>query len=765
MAFERFLIAPFNTGLQTNLRPWLIMEDAFEVLNNAYVFRGRVKKRFGSYLMGYGYPSLATAPLFSRLRILLGTTNGAGNLAGNVPGIVYKIGQMFSVGTEMFTVYQQGAPAALKSTGAGTGTFNTTTGAFSIVGSSANTDVYFYPAEPVLGLAQYENGQINNYPSYAFDTQFAYVFAGGFWSRSGTAFWNKVGGSTSNYYWLANYRGATQNINAMFVSNFQVTNRNGAGVATDDPIWYTTNGATWTAASGANGFYFAPAGGAVATGPFVQTARIIIGFKNRLVLLNTIENNNGGGLGTNSWYPQRARFSAIGSPLSASAWYEPNQFDSGGNLAAGAGFVDATTQEIIVSAELIKDRLIVYFTNSTWELVYTGNEANPFVWQKINTELGSQGTFSTVPFDKVALTIGNTGVHACNGTNVERIDEKIPDTIFETQFNEESVIRICGIRDYYTEMVYWTIPFVTEYPTVTTNLYPNKVLVYNYRNNSWATNDDSITFFGYFDQQPAVTWSNNTQTWQEDESTWQSGAGSQQFRQVIAGNQQGFVFIIDPETNRNAPALQITNMVTVGNLVNVTIIDHNLTTSDYICIENALGVTGVNDTIFRVVALVDEDTISIVAENFAGTYLGQGVVTQVSNISIYSKQWNPYVNKGMNFYLARIDFGVQKTSNGEVTVDYLPSGSDYSMLSNAQATGALMGTGVLETRPYPAALYPFEQEQDRLWHPIYFQTDGTSIQIVIYLSDTQIRNRNIAWSDFDLEGMVLHVQPTSWRLQ
>ena len=49
--------------------------------------------------------------------------------------------------------------------------------------------------------------------------------------------------------------------------------------------------------------------------------------------------------------------------------------------------IDAATQEAIVSAEFLKDRLIVYFERSTWELVYTGNQIYPFTWQKINTEL------------------------------------------------------------------------------------------------------------------------------------------------------------------------------------------------------------------------------------------------------------------------------------------------------------------------------------------------------------------------------------------
>ena len=45
---DRFLIAPMSTGLQLNMPPWLIMDDAFTRLNNAYVWRSRLRKRFGA---------------------------------------------------------------------------------------------------------------------------------------------------------------------------------------------------------------------------------------------------------------------------------------------------------------------------------------------------------------------------------------------------------------------------------------------------------------------------------------------------------------------------------------------------------------------------------------------------------------------------------------------------------------------------------------------------------------------------------------------
>ena len=114
---------------------------------------------------------------------------------------------------------------------------------------------------------------------------------------------------------------------------------------------------------------------------------------------------------------------SVGSPLDSSAWRQ--------DLAGSGNALDASTTEAIITVEFVKDRLIVFFERSTWELVYTGNQAYPFNWQQINTELGAESTFSIVPFDKICIGVGNVGIHACNGANVERIDEKIPDTVFD----------------------------------------------------------------------------------------------------------------------------------------------------------------------------------------------------------------------------------------------------------------------------------------------------------------------------------------------
>ena len=87
---------------------------------------------------------------------------------------------MFSIGDEIFTVYQAGAPADMLTTcSSTTHTYDTTNGAYVFTGATPLTAVYFYPATSVMGLCNYELGHVDNQPSIAFDTQFAYEFSGG----------------------------------------------------------------------------------------------------------------------------------------------------------------------------------------------------------------------------------------------------------------------------------------------------------------------------------------------------------------------------------------------------------------------------------------------------------------------------------------------------------------------------------------------------------------------------------------------------------
>jgi hypothetical protein len=998
MAYDKFIIAPINSGLRKDVKPFLIPDDAFAKLRNAYVFRGRVKKRFGSDITGYGAPT-GREQLNSRLAMML-QAGGGGNLLTDADGCVkdtvlgttFRAGQLFSIGTRLFTVttagvdqqmlrtdgdgdsynlpggagvgitdgagaaagaviaprfvvgalgskfvigadtfevvIPNGALSHISGAGLGTGTFDTatgnyvflgceintqivyypktalfdtTTGNFTITGAPINTQVYFYRSEPVMGIAQYETGALADQPTYAFDTRYAYIYAGGRWLQFGPT-GNRFHGTDSNFFWSTTWRGITNDLSAFFTTNF---NYNLAAPGTgDDSIW-TYNGTTWSE--------FRPKVRLPGIGHRIESARIIIPFKGRLILLNTIECNEDRTASLH--YKNRCRFSRNGTPFNTDpvthaptdgagaavgvvagasgrvgqqfrigavtftvtsnlagpqtmlrtpaggavhtfdvttgaynftgealatdvifypdnyAWLEQNQPG-----AQGAGYIDAPTTEAIVSAQMVKDRLIVYFEESTWELVSRGNFSQPFEWQQLNSELGSRSTFSSVPFDRVSLTTSVNGFTACNGVNVQRIDQSIPDQVFQLSFENSGTERIHAIRDFFTQMVYWTVPTTSRNAT---QRYPDAVICYNYENKTWAINDDCFTCFGYFEQQGGKTWGTVGLKWEDCNFSWDSGMVAQQFRQLFAGNHQGFVLNVSSDLSTNASAMQITDINTIAGDIVLTIVDNNVRIGDYIKLSDlgeyylfedfenidvvdALGdaagilsddlrnssligarfivgsqvftidsiglaplstsgtgtgtfntVTGdytftgctpgatisflpYSDDIYEVQD-VTQDTVSIGPVFSVGEYLGGGTVERVSEMEITTKEFNPYLDRGKNVYIAQVDFYVKRTPSGQITVDYAPSSTSLSMVDESIGTASNLGNNTLDTCAYADS--PFELYQEQLWRTLYFMTDGQTIQLSFGLSHDQMKRYAYSSSDFELDAIVLHTLP------
>jgi hypothetical protein len=738
MAYDKFLIAPITGGIQSNVRPWLIMDEAFENLSNMYVWRGRIKKRFGAIFMN---ESVATEDqqLLSRFRVKIGTTDAAGNLAVTVPGTIFKVGQSFSAGSSVYTVNVAGAPAILLISGTGVAaTYNTTNGAFTLTTGPLLTDVYFYPSEPVMNFFSYYDTVQGSEVTYGWDTQFVYKFTYAVgWQREivGNPIWS---GTNHNFYYASNYRGATADVFNLWVVNYVVA----------DLIWYY-NGITW-AQIGSIGTTGTNSNVGVPATDFIQTALIIVPFKDRLLMMNTKEFIGG----VNLIFPNRIRFSQNGDPLAADTWSDL--------IAGKGGFQDIPNNEAIISVGFIKDRMIIYMEESTWELCYTGNEIMPFVLQQINSELGVDATGSLIPFDKAVLGFGTKGIHTCNGINVDRIDELIPQFAFNVENSNNGVERTAGIRDYYNELAYWSYNSVTE-SDVNTGIFPNTILVYNYINETWATNDDSITAFGYFQDQQDITWEEFSNSWESSDLLWRDPSLQSRFRTILGGNQQGFTFIIDAGFNTNSPAQYITNMTFVGQTVTITSIAHNLPSNSYVQI-SSVDSTGtleavVNDNIYKVNTLTADTFTIITATVPTGVYLGKGNFSRVSDIEVLTKQFNFYNKIGQNIALTRVDFLVDRTSDGEVSVNSFCSSSDTGIFYNSVASGANMGTNILETRPYLAI--PVEQSQDRFWHYMYFQSQGENVQLRIFFNDDQIVDPDIIESDIEIGAMLFYTTKTS----
>lgn len=743
---DRFFIAPFDTqsGLTNNVRPWLIPDEAFAQMENAYVFRGRVRKRAGSRYLG-------NDQLSSRLRFQVGVLS-SGARSANVRALAMdasmptEVGQAFSVGDIVFTVFDSNAgPQQMKRTdnSGATATYNLTNSDFNItgVGLPDGTAVYFYPAFPVMGLLTKEEITISEEFVIAFDTRWAYQYVSG-WERlnaeaaAGDAVWR---GSNADFFWGTTWSGTNPYDKFFFVSNFNPNEPNFMR-------YYNPGSGQWN--------QFRPQ--ITSTPAYLISARIIVPFKNRLLALNTFE----GGAAPGNQFTNRCRYSQIGSPLDANAWRE--------DIPGRGNALDAPTSEAIVTVEFVKDRLIVYFERSTWELVYTGNQALPFAWQQINNELGAESTFSVVGIGSSAVAVGNVGVHKSNGSTVERIDQKIPNLVFNIHNAQEGIKRVYGIRDYQAEVIYWA--YVDENST-STQPYPTKVLLYNYVNDTWAINDDSITCFGYFWPSDGILWSSRTVRWADD-VTWGSGLGQEKQKQVVAGNQEGYTFIVDWNVTTNTGALQITDVGSSGGLTQLTIIDHNLRFGDYLYIDGCVwsdSSNGLNGTIVNVLDVIDENTVTVAdLVTFTGTYSGGGTVARVSRISIKTKEFNFYAKEGRQAYISKVEFMVDKTGAGQIQTDFYVSTSSASFLNDSSISGALVGTGVLDTFAYNSTNSSLtgliENSQSRLWHPVYFQASGEVIQLELRYNDVQMRDISIQTADFQLHAMCFTASAIGTRL-
>lgn len=762
MGYQPFLIAAPRVGLERDLEPWLLPNDAYPTLEDCYLFRGRIKKKEGYRVLDRLHYVIATVGAGPNVTTISFTIPGVGAGTHLTP-----FQSSFVFGTVIFT--DNGANGFFQTDGGVGSSINYTNGnvTLNVVTSvPAGTKVLYYPGLPTMGLPTLQNniaiesGTTNKEILMGFDTKFSYLFDGttlsfigkSFYKTTGTAFnWT---GTDADFFWTTNY------LSCMWASNFVPGFQNSPEATTassgDGIRWFDQDQSGWV--------NFLPPLDSTGSPSFLQGALILLPYKGRLVALNTWE---GISYAARKNFPQRARWSQLGTPFAPSTAPVPSGFtgvavdnawfSDAANPGLG-GFFDAPTLEMIVSAQFVKDTLIVFFESSTWQLRYTGNELLPFAWEKINTELGASSTFSEVPFDKIVLGIGDVGIHACDSVNVERIDQRIPNEVFYIQNTEEGRSRVYGIRDYYNELVYWTIPYVGPSqqqavddeigpipPSGVPIVYPNKILTYNYVDQAYSFFNDSFTCFGYYSKADGDALWSSLDTWQEAVYNWVPGTYQESFQYVVAGNQQGYVEIFDPELTYNGPSLLISDVTGIDGKT-ITCVNHNLPAGTTIRVRN-----GTAFAFFKILSVTSANvfvTDATASNQFPGIFSGDADITVISNINIITKRFNPFINEGAQVRLGFVDFYVNRTTSGQFSVNiYLDE--DTTLPTNRVVVASFPET-TYTTSPDTA---PYLEQ--KLWKRAYFENISQLFQIQITLNDAQLRNLDVIQSDFTLQGMIL----------
>lgn len=724
MTAQPYLIANLRTGVERDLEPWLLPEDAFPNLEDCYLFRGRIQRRRGFTGLG-------------RLVTKIGSAVGAA-FAGNIPYIPLTPRSVhLIVGGIIFV--DDGAGILIGTPALNTGTVNYATGAITLAFNPAlvaPTDVNYIDMLPVMGLQTRELTVINEEQLIAFDTIKANNFSTAaqafvdntFYKTSGTAFsWT---GTDADFFWTDNY------LSAFWVTNgtrgFQPNPTANAGTG-DGIRWF--DGTGWV--------NFLPQIDNI--GPnFLMGARIIVNYRNRLLVLNTFE---GTAYGTFTQFRQRARWCQNGTPyynaVLPAGFPGTFQVDAwNSDIPGKGGFIDAPTSEEIISAQFYKDTLIVFFERSTWQLRYTGNELLPFIWERINVELGAESTFSIVPFDSGMVAVGNYGIVTCDSTGVRRIDQIIPDEVFNIHNKSDGVKRVYGIRDYTQQLIYWTFPDADLKPK-----FPNKVLIYNYLDGSYSFFNDSFTCFGAYQPFNDITWADLARQWQATPIAWNNGQFQSDYPLIVAGNQQGYVF---SEINRgpieNAFSLQIIG-VTQANPGVITSTNHNLSEGTIIRIAGVLGMTQLNNNIYRVSKPITANTFIIqtldVNGNFINVdttaftaYISDGQIKVRNNFVVETKRFNPFLKDGDQLRLQNVDFFVETNDDLAFTCTVFLDENDNTSVEQD-------------------AIMPTSNFSGKVWIRTYFSIIGQFAQLQLTFDNEQMFDATMSDADVTIHAMML----------
>ena len=574
-SFQPFLISEFKTGLFNYLEPWIRPVDAFDPLDNAYIYRGSLFKRSGYNIFG----NIS----YQDNNIALG--NGGKTYSGTLAvAPIYPGTFTPSDGIESFT--DNGAGVLTGSAG-GSGTINYTTGAWTLIfhaNVASHTNIYaiYNPNvnRPIMGIKTWVSEATGDQLLIVLDTRRASVF------NASTNTFDPLSGiyqvlwvgdnSTTSITFMTGWTAVSPYTNVLAPYSISITD--GTSTITDNGSGGLTSsgnfaaGGTVNYATGAIALNFTSA----TTATIVLTADLVGDYfsgsssnffnANNWIAPAYYLTNPGILYMTNNFDPittfdgtnlarppfpiTLAHYVAfvndiatcldvdvyknrllVERPLLVNTAYANSQsirwsaINSPTNLAAdvtgNGGELSAPTDDFIQSSEFLRDELIVPFTNSTWAFRFTGSGFAPFRWDKINNSKSTNAPYGTISYDERVTSMGSKGLIACDGINVQRYDNAIIDEFLN--INQNRFYQCYGLRfDNINQS--WML-----YPSAELNSsLSDEVLVYNFIENTWSVYDIPMSCLGLFTINSDKTWndfattSSTPLTWEQAEFAWDS---------------------------------------------------------------------------------------------------------------------------------------------------------------------------------------------------------------------------------------------------
>lgn len=668
MTYQPFLISNFATGLDRELQPWLLPNDAFTDLLDGYVYRGVTRKRDGYSGFANGLKSTYTE---SRMvHQLANVAPATGAIDGVNKTYTWTLTGPVARGTVVITgsnpVQVLTDDGAGSFTGAGTGTINYTTGAVSITFTAAPialstvllTYSYhqglpvmgvmsFYPTNNVRQMILADTTYVNRYnPTTDRLDDISSVTA---YNGTATDFWSWV-----------NYADASSTPRLLFCNG--------------------VNGDVVQQYDGTNVAAYAPT---FAVGTL--NARQMFNVRDRLVLFQTIE--------AGVLYPRRIRISGTGANCDV--------FD---NTATGAGFIDIPDNTWFFGAAFNRDDVLFFTEAATWMMKYTGNDVTPFVLEKIDGSRGSSAAFSVISYLNRTMAASPRGLIISDGYAVERMDNNIPDFSFNNILADQFLRCFASFLDEDRD-VYLIYPSSgTTRPPLLTSGESDRILVTNFEEDNFAIYRIPLSCMGNFQLAITVLWSdltaaNGWPNWDalaETFGNWNSFPFSKGTPVTIGGGHKGEVWKLNDVQSEDNPQKIRALSVIDANTLRVTTDWNNYEVGDNIVFEGVGGMTEVNHLQGAVKNIVTAWNVFDVEMTTLGfsAYTSGGVAAKTIPFECITKKLNPFVNMDKKLRCGWIYFYVSVTNTIlEEDGDPVPAFLDIDVITN--------DTDINSTTTYP----------------------------------------------------------------
>jgi len=472
---------------------------------------------------------------------------------------------------------------------------------------------------------------------------------------------------------------------------------------------------------------------------YITGAKLILQYGNRLLMLGTTLTSAAGNVIQET---STIRYSQINQALyteDPSAWWETP-------IGTG-GFINIAGNQAIVSAEVSYGQLILGMSFSYVKVVATSSFLQPFVSDTISNVYGSICPFSSVLLDNAVLGINTVGITLATTNDVQRIDAMtIPDATQNISRDNNGLLRVCCIRDYLQQLIYFTFP-------VDPLIYPSQTIVLNHIENNWSFYQETFTCYGqYLEQKDSLTW-NTQETWAAV-PYWGDLSGATGTTQVAGGTPTGAV-LLKGNATYNQPYMIIQSVTPESSYTALQINNHNLLQGQYIFIENCLGTTSLNGISTLVVQVIDNNNIQVAALT-TGVYGGLGVAAVTDNFLIQTKQFNPnwQIGQGAELSTLRLLFGTTPFGqiSGYVSQDFIPFSTDNT-IGDAVILQNIIGTSP-DTN---LGLSGLQYQQSFIWHRMPVLNTGQTLQLSLFLSDTQMQTTNYCQSPVVLAALLMNM--------